>query len=390
MQVKVSDQTFTLLFHDLLRPLSESEISGLREDIRRRGEILVPIVTDENYGVIDGGHRITIAGELGLTDVPIEIRPGLTLEEKRSLALALNEHRRHLSQEEKRDLIARRLKATPERSNRQIAEEVGASPTTVGSVREELEATVQIGQLDRTTGKDGKSRPAKVRAESVGDAAAATYFLSGMSDDLPEGAMDVTDLQRIRKEGKRAEKLKQNLKLIENTPPAKAITGETFQAIAIDPPWDWGDEGDVDQFGRGRPVYGTMSIEQITALPVSDLSSKDAHLYLWITNRSLPKGFALMEEWGFRYVTMITWCKPSIGMGNYFRGSTEHVLFGVKGSLPLLRKDVGTWFSANRQGRHSTKPEEFYQLVESCSPGPWLEMFARSQRPGWKQWGAEA
>jgi N6-adenosine-specific RNA methylase IME4 len=96
-----------------------------------------------------------------------------------------------------------------------------------------------------------------------------------------------------------------------------------------------------------------------------------------------------LEAWGFRYVTCLTWCKPSIGMGNYFRDSTEHILFGVRGSLALLEKNVGTWFSAERQGKHSTKPEEFYQLVEKCSPGPWLEVFSRKGRPGWTQWGAE-
>ena len=159
----------------------------------------------------------------------------------------------------------------------------------------------------------------------------------------------------------------------------------------IDPPWDWGDEGDVDQLGRARPTYGTMTFDELLALPVGERADVDCHLYLWITNRSLPKGFALMERWGFRYITALTWCKPSIGMGNYFRGSTEHVLFGVRGSQQLKRKDVGTWFAAPRgPNGHSSKPGEFYPLVESCSPGPYLEMFARSERAGWLSWGAEA
>ena len=126
-------------------------------------------------------------------------------------------------------------------------------------------------------------------------------------------------------------------------------------------------------------------------LPVDKLADDDCHIYLWITNRSLPKGFALLEKWGFRYITTLTWCKPSFGMGNYFRGSTEHVLFGVRGSQPLKRKNVGTWFSAPRGPLgHSSKPVEFYDLVESCSPGPSLEMFARGNRDGWVSWGADA
>jgi N6-adenosine-specific RNA methylase IME4 len=175
------------------------------------------------------------------------------------------------------------------------------------------------------------------------------------------------------------------------TPEAIAESGAKFATIMIDPPWDWGDEGDQDQLGRARPDYATMSKEQLLALPLPDLADDDCHLYLWITNRSLPKGFELMDRWGFRYVTAITWAKPHFGMGNYFRGQTEHVLFGVKGSQPLKRKDVGTLFQAARgKGGHSSKPPEFYDLVESCSPGPYLEMFSRSERDGWKTWGENA
>lgn len=142
-----------------------------------------------------------------------------------------------------------------------------------------------------------------------------------------------TAFLRVVKEQKREAVREQNRALVERVAPAPvAVADARYQTIVIDPPWDWGDEGDADQFGRARPTYATMRFEEVAALPVSDLSEKDAHIYLWITNRSLPKGFALLEQWGFRYVTTLTWCKPSIGMGNYFRGSTEHVLFGVRGS----------------------------------------------------------
>ncbi len=195
---------------------------------------------------------------------------------------------------------------------------------------------------------------------------------------------------RVEKEVRQEQQREENVQLVQTTTPLSAVPG-TFQTLAVDPPWDWNDEGDVSQFGRGRHEYAALTFEQLLELPVKDKADKNAHLYLWITNRSLPKGFALLEKWGFRYVTCLTWCKPSIGMGNYFRGSTEHVLFGVRGSLSLLRNDLGTWFQADRGKRHSNKPEAFYQMVETCSPGPWLEMFARGEaRPGWITWGAEA
>lgn len=200
----------------------------------------------------------------------------------------------------------------------------------------------------------------------------------------------VLQVKREMKEAKREERREENrAKIAEVEKPSDIIeTRAKFATIVIDPPWDWGDEGDQDQLGRSRPDYATMSKKQMLELPLPDLADKDCHLYLWITNRSLPKGFELMEKWGFRYITAITWAKPSFGMGNYFRGQTEHILFGVKGSQALKRKDVGTLFNAPRgKGGHSSKPTEFNELVESCSPGPYLEMFSRSERDGWKAWG---
>ena len=163
------------------------------------------------------------------------------------------------------------------------------------------------------------------------------------------------------------------------------------RTLVIDPPWDWGDEGDVDQFGRATPTYATMPFDEIADTPFPEWAEPDAHLYLWITNRSLPKGFALLDRWGFRYVTCLTWVKPNYGMGNYYRGQTEQILFAVRGSLPLLRKDVGTVLMAPRPAGHSVKPDEFYDLIETCSPGPWRDHYARRDRPGWLDpWGAEA
>lgn len=221
-------------------------------------------------------------------------------------------------------------------------------------------------------------------------------FTGYIRDAREKGREPTTQgVMRMAKEKERQQMRDDNAKIIAKgkcTP----ITTADFSTIVIDPPWKWSDEGDKSQFGRGDPAYATLSFEGVRDFEpcgdgrkVGDFAAKNAHLYLWITNRSLPKGFALLEAWGFRYVTCLTWRKPSIGMGNYFRGSSEQILFGVRGSLPLLRNDVGTWFQAKRQGKHSTKPEEFYQLVESCSPGPWLELFARKERKGWTAAGAE-
>jgi N6-adenosine-specific RNA methylase IME4 len=225
------------------------------------------------------------------------------------------------------------------------------------------------------------------RAQLVADVPEETFEQHIAETKAAKRELSHTGVYRVAKEQKREAIRESNRALVIEPPP---LPPATFQTIVLDPPWDWGDEGDVSQFGRGDPAYATLSIEELLALPVATLSEPNAHIYLWITNRSLPKGFALLERWGFRYITTLTWCKPSIGMGNYFRGSTEHVLFGVRGSLPLLRRDVGTWFEWPRGSRHSDKPGGFFALVEDCSPGPWLEMFARTTRPGWTAWGVEA
>jgi N6-adenosine-specific RNA methylase IME4 len=213
-------------------------------------------------------------------------------------------------------------------------------------------------------------------------------FEDHMADQRKKASAD--QLARIQREREREQKREDNRALVEEVAPLEADPQALYQAIVIDPPWDWGDEGDADQLGRARPTYGTMSHAELLALPVGAQADASAHIYLWITNRSLPKGFSLLDAWGFRYVTMLTWCKPHFGMGNYYRGQTEQVLFGVRGRLPLLRRDRGTWFQAPRARGHSSKPDAFYELVEECSPGPWLEMFSRSARPGWSAWGAEA
>jgi len=130
-------------------------------------------------------------------------------------------------------------------------------------------------------------------------------------------------------------------------------------------------------------------VEDICALPVSEWASPDSHLYLWVTNGFLRQGFSVMEGWGFDYRTTLTWLKPQMGLGNYFRVGTEHVLFGVRGGMPTQSRSLVNWFEAPRT-RHSAKPEAFYTLVEEASPGPYLELFARSSRPGWDRWGNEA
>ena len=349
--------------YQLLPELTSDEYAALKDDIAKRG-VQVPVEYDENGAILDGHHRVQICHELGIDDWPRAVRHGMSEDAKRRHVIALNLARRHLS-ESQRAMVAAKLANAPAHRPQESG--------PIGPLTTQPEAAEML----------------KVGARSVKRARVV------LEEGTPETIKAVEEgrlaVSRAVKEIRREQQRERNRELVEQTKPPETLMPETqFATIVLDPPWDWGDEGDVDQFGRARPTYHTMTIDEVRALPVKDLAADNAHLYLWITNRSLPKGFDLLEAWGFRYITMLTWCKPHFGMGNYFRGSTEQVLFGVRGSLGLLRNDVGTWFEAPRGDKHSAKPQAFFEMVETCSPGPWLEMFARSERPGWQTWGAEA
>jgi N6-adenosine-specific RNA methylase IME4 len=141
-----------------------------------------------------------------------------------------------------------------------------------------------------------------------------------------------------------------------------------------------------------------MTLEDIKKLPVAEHAAKDAHLYLWVPNALLPEGMEVMKAWGFRYVSNVVWAKrrkdggpDGRGVGFYFRNVTELILFGVRGSmrtLPPARSQVN--MIETRKREHSRKPDEQYDFIESCSPGPYLEMFARQARPEWHVWGNES
>lgn len=168
-----------------------------------------------------------------------------------------------------------------------------------------------------------------------------------------------------------------------------------YSTIVADPPWTdiGGRLTGVTRVGRQKrdrsiaAQYSTLSVDVICEMPVGDIAADDAHLYLWTTNLGMRDGFAVMEAWGFTHKTVLTWCKTGhLGLGRYFRNQTEHVLFGVRGSLPTLDRSQVTYFTAAKAG-HSVKPAAFGDLVERCSPGPYVELFARAPRLGWDSWG---
>lgn len=191
---------------------------------------------------------------------------------------------------------------------------------------------------------------------------------------------------------------------VEQQDPAEALRAAVgtrhFGCILADPPCQF-----VNRTGKMAPEhrrlarYATLATAEICALPVAALAAPTAHLYLWVPNALLPEGIAVMQAWGFSYKSNIVWHKirkdggsDGRGVGFYFRNVTELVLFGVRGknarTLAAGRRQVN--FLATRKREHSRKPDELYNLIEACSPGPRLELFARGTRENWLTWGNQA
>ena len=171
-----------------------------------------------------------------------------------------------------------------------------------------------------------------------------------------------------------------------------------FTTILADPPWRFSNRsGKMAPEHRRLMRYSTMSHQEILELPVAQVAAQASHLYLWVPNALIAEGLEVMERWGFQYKTNLVWYKvrkdggpDGRGVGFYFRNVTELVLFGIRGrmrTLPPGRRQVNITVSRKRE--HSRKPDELYDIIEQCSPGPFLELFARHERTEWAQWGNE-
>ena len=179
----------------------------------------------------------------------------------------------------------------------------------------------------------------------------------------------------------------------------EGIRNRKFRTILADPPWQFANRtGKMAPEHRRLNRYQTLTLREICEIPVPLAVTEPAHLYLWVPNALLPDGLEVMKAWGFTYKTNIVWHKirkdggpDGRGVGFYFRNTTELILFGIRGPLRTLqagRTQVNIIRSQKQE--HSRKPEELYPIIEACSPGPFLELFARGTRPGWHTWGNQA
>ena len=183
-----------------------------------------------------------------------------------------------------------------------------------------------------------------------------------------------------------------------------------YRTVVIDPPWEfrqkWRQRGKGNAYDdnhdglrsvfrrgpepagiRGAAAqYRCMDMHAIADLPVTYWAAQASHLYLWTPNAFIEEACELVRRWGFQFILPVTWIKPQLGMGMYYRNTTEHALFGVRGGLKTLARNMPTHIIAPR-GKHSENPDEFYEVVDRMSPGPRLDVFARKEREGWDVWG---
>lgn len=220
------------------------------------------------------------------------------------------------------------------------------------------------------------------------------------ADERAEGARHAAAARWGKKPESPSEKPEPSVVIAETSSSLlEALAGQRFGTILADPPWRF-----INRTGKVAPEhkrlarYDTMTAAEIGALPVAEVAGAKSHLYLWAPNALVREALDVMQAWGFTYKSMIVWHKvrkdggsDGRGVGFYFRNVTETVLFGVRGSLRTFdpgRSQVN--LIATRKREHSRKPDELYPIVEACSPGPFLELFARYPRPGWSAWGNEA
>ena len=367
-------------FESLIPSLTDEEFKGLEASIISEGCREALVVWNDT--LVDGHNRYKICNA---RNIPFKtVQKDFPSRNEVLLWIIDNQlSRRNLSAYERTRLALKKepIIAAIAKENQRLSEGRGQKGCQK-SDKVNVDTKKEVAQIAGVS-HDTVAKVKKIEAEATPE----------VKEQLRNGNISINQaynqIKHSENEAKREEKRQENAAKVATLSSPLEAQG-LFQTIVIDPAWDFREEGDHDPFGRSRPDYHVMPFEQIEALPINKIADDNCHLYLWITNRSLPKGFRLLDVWGFRYITCLTWVKPSFGMGNYFRGQTEQILFGVKGSQDLKRHDVGTCFNAPRGEKHSAKPDEFYSLVETCSYAPYIDIFGRKERTGWTVWGENA
>ena len=370
--------------YQVMPNLSGDEYEELKADIAERG-VMVPIEFDEAGNVLDGHHRLRVCEELGIKEYPKVIRVGLSEEDKRLHARKLNMARRHLTQEQRREMIKRQLLETPEKSDRQISAGLGVDRRTVDRIREQMVDNIELGHCPSSIGADGKTRPRPQKPVSIFNPKPNEERALRQPEIISKLTNDVKTVADAIRETKREEIINK----LENIQSVEAKTAQgVYDVIIIDPPWDM---QKIERDERPNQVeldYPTMTEDELQQLKIP--AADDCHLWLWTTQKYLPMALRLLEVWGFNYVCTFIWHKPGgfqpIGLPQY---NAEFAIYARKGTPQFIdTKAFPLCFNAPR-GNHSEKPEEFYEMIRRVTAGRRIDMFNRRAIKGFDRWGNE-
>ncbi len=339
------------------------DIASLSANIKELG-LLHPIVIRPDGRLIAGERRLAACKKLGWKTIPVTV---IDLKEVVRGEFAENAFRKDFLPSEI-DAIRRAIEPLERKAAKERQRQHGRT------------APGRHKQFGKVSTSDGRTRDRIGAFAGIsGRSLAKIQAIIEAAERKPRryGPL-VAELDRTRRIVSVYRKLRQ-MQDEDKRLDVKPLRGK-FSTLCIDPPWAY-TAGE-----RSRPTYSTMTQKELLALPVASWADERAHLYLWSTIANLPDAFELMEVWGFKFMTMLTWVKPSFGLGSYFRTSTERVLFGIRGRLLTRARNLGTHFAAPKT-YHSEKPDAFYRIVEQASYPAFLDVFARKRRPGWTVWG---
>lgn len=374
----------------------EEKIRALAESIQEVG-LINPVTVTEEHALVAGWHRLEACKLLGWKTIACEVK---LLDALGAELLEIDENliRNELTAIEQALATARRKEIYelkhPETKH-------GGAPGKAGGGKMPKDDIVSSFAQD-TASKTGMSSRTVERAAKVGMA------LRDIAEEVAETSIadnkkELLALSRLPQEERKAvvetiaagkassvkQAKRQHVSEQIKAAPT-ALPDGPFAVFVLDPPWTYNNRAD-DISHRAANPYPSMAIAEIMALPIASRACPDAILWLWTTNAHIRDAFLLIDAWGFTYKTLLTWVKGNLGLGDWLRGKTEHCLMAVRGK-PIVTLTNQTTVIEGPLQSHSQKPESFFALVESLCPTPpggKVELFARTRRPGWGQWGAE-
>jgi N6-adenosine-specific RNA methylase IME4 len=380
------------------------DLDELERSIRTVG-LLSPITVTESLRLVAGNHRLTVCRDrLKWKTIPAVV---LSLDAIDAELAEIDENlvRNELTVLERGEQLARRkelyLARHPE--TRPVYERGGPgrgkgktggiipgvsfAAETAGKARVSRSTVEQEVRVANRLAQDVKE---SIRTTALADSKTELLRLAKLAPDMQRDAVariasgEAKNVRHAARLGKRPPVLP--------LPPGTTEdlgglirSGQRFGCIYADPPWSYGNQATRASTGNH---YETMSVAEIAALPVKDLAAEDAHLHLWTTNAFLFECPRILEAWGFTYKSVFVWCKPQMGIGNYWRVSHEFLVLGVRGDPDFSDRGLMSWAAIDRS-THSSKPEQVRLMIEKASPPPYLELFGRRAAQGWTVWGDE-